>query len=475
MEKFDLAVIGAGPGGYPAAIRASQLGASVVLIEREALGGTCLNWGCIPTKSLIYSSSMFRNMTRSKQFGVYAENPSFDYSAMIRNKNQVVARLRDGVSRLLKANGVTLFPGSASFAGRNRLSVKGGQGRQNIKAANIIIAAGSASIMPDWLPKTRFVADSRMFLDLPELPESLIIVGGGVIGCEFACMTAQLGVKVTMVEILPDILPALDPDISAAVRTNMEDNLGIRIVAGKPLKNIKTGNAGIAGTAGRKQIEADLLLSAVGRRPASHRLALKSAGVTANAQGFIETDDNCQTAAASVYAVGDIAGGPLLAHFATAQGIRTAERIAGIRVSDGLGPVPSCIFTSPEIGTVGLSEREAREQNRAVTVGRFPFAASGKALVAGESEGFVKWIADSSTDQLLGAQAVGPHATELIAEAVAALRFELTADELSRTVHAHPTLSEAWMEAAHAVHGRCIHAPPGARSRAGAGTPLPKR
>ncbi len=460
MEKFDIAVIGGGPGGYPCAIRASQLGASVVLIEKEKLGGTCLNWGCIPTKSLICSASVFRNMKRSEQFGVKAVEISFDYAAMAERKDRIVEKLRSGISQLLKANGVPVIEGTASFAGRNRISVQNGSNSSVIEAANTVIASGSIPLMPKHLPKSPAILDSRDFLELSSLPGSLIIMGGGVIGCEFACMAAQLGVRVVIVEMLPDILSTLDTDVRSEARRHMEKDLNISIVTGNPMEGIEAGKDGVKAQAGGKQIEADMLLVAVGRKPNATVLTPDVAGVTVNPHGFIEIDTFCRTRAATVYAIGDVAGGPQLAHYATAQGIMAAELIAGKARRGSVGVVPACIFTVPEIGTAGFSEQDALKQDRQIIVGKFSFAASGKAMASGEAFGFVKWIADSATGQLLGAQAVGPHATELIAEATAAIRFEITARELARTIHAHPTLSEAWMEAAHAVHGQCIHAPP---------------
>ena len=292
----------------------------------------------------------------------------------------------------------------------------------------------------------------------------MIVMGGGIVGCEFACMAAQLGTSVTIVELLPDILPMLDQDVRAEARRHMERALKIRILTGRPLEELSAGNGGIRGQAGGEKIEADLLLVATGRRPATERLALESAGVKTNTKGFIEADEACRTSAPTIYAVGDVIGGPQLAHLAMAQGLMAAERIAGHPRRGGLGVVPACIFIAPEIGYAGLSEQEARSQNRPVLIGKFPFAASGKALAADETGGFVKWVADASTGRLLGAQAIGSHATELIAEAALAIRFEFTAGELGRTIHSHPTLSEAWQEAAHAVHGRCVHLPPGRKS-----------
>lgn len=462
MEKYDLIIIGAGPGGYPAAIRAAQLGAAVAIVEKEALGGTCLNWGCIPTKTLIASASLYWHMRHAPALGVSIEKASFDYAAMIQHKNQVVAKLCGGIAQLLKANGVTVFEGTASFKIRNRLTVQcNGKESVALEAARIIIASGSSAVLPNFLPKAATVVESRAFLDRTDLPARLIVLGGGVIGCELACMAAQLGVHVTIVEILDDILAMLDADLRADARRYMETQLKIRILTGKPLEQIKAGAQGVKGMVAGEPVEAELLLAAVGRRPVTETLALDKAGLESNDKGYIVVNATCQTKAAGIYAIGDVNGGPQLAHAATAQGFLAAEHAVGPRRTLlRVQVVPSCIFTAPEIATVGLSEQEAKQQNRAVKTGKFHFTALGKAIASGETTGFVKWIADADTDQLLGAAAIGVHATELIATAVTAVQAELTAAEFARTIQAHPTLAEAWMEAAHAVHGQCIHAPP---------------
>ena len=461
MEKYDLIVIGAGPGGYPAAIRAAQLGASVAIVEKEVLGGTCLNWGCIPTKTLIASAALYGHLRHAPALGISVEKASFDYAAMIRHKNQVVAKLRGGIAQLLKANGVTVLEGTAAFMTRNRLAIqRSGKKPVVLEAARVIIATGSSAALPTFLPKAVTVVESRAFLDRTDLPARLLVLGGGVIGCELACMAAQLGSQVTIVEILDDILVMLDADLRAEARRYMETQLKIRILTGKPLEQIKAGAKGVKGQVAGVPVEAELLLAAVGRQPVTENLALDKAGLKPNEKGYIEVNAACQTPSAGIYAIGDVNGGPQLAHAATAQGLLAAEHAVGPRRTLRVQVVPSCIFAVPEIATVGLSEQEAKQQDRAVKTGKFPFAALGKAMASGETNGFVKWIVDADTDQLLGAAAIGAHATELIATAVTAVQAELTATEFARTIQAHPTLSEAWMEAAHAVHAQCIHAPP---------------
>ena len=377
--------------------------------------------------------------------------------------------MRGGVNSLLIANGVKQFTGTASFVDRNTIEIDVDDYQSNggasvpasrITAKKIIIATGSTSAMPGFLPKHERVVESRAFLDINKLPASMIVMGGGFIGCELACMAAMLGVKVTIVELLEDILLLLDADVRREVRAHMEKNLGIRVLTGKALEKISADGKGVKGNFGDETLSADLLLCAVGRKPVTDGLKLENAGLKTTERGFIEADDYCRTKVANIFAIGDVTGKIQLAHYATAQGIAAAENAVQTKLHKHDTIVPNVIFTSPEVGTAGLSEDDAKKQNRAVKTGKFRFAGLGKGIATGENIGFVKWIADATTDQLLGAAAVGPHATELIAEAAAVIRSELTTRELGRTIHAHPTFSEAWMEAAHALHNECIHAPP---------------
>jgi dihydrolipoamide dehydrogenase len=457
MERFDVVVIGAGPGGYPAAIRAAQLGASVAIVERERCGGTCLNFGCIPTKTLIAAAETFARIRHAKAFGVSVSGATFDYSAMIARKDKVVDQLRGGVKQLLTANGVKIFAGSAAFKDRDAITIDGGL---TIGAKRTIIATGSTSATPDFIPRHERIVESRSFLALDRLPASMIVLGGGFIGCEIASMAAMLGVKVTIVELLADILMLLDADLRSEVRAHIEKTLGVRVLTGKPLADILADNNGVRGVCGEETLRADLLLNAVGRKPVTDGLNLAAAGLETNARGFIETDACCRTKAATIFAIGDVTGKTQLAHFATAQGLVAAENAVSGKPHRHATLVPNVIFTAPEVATVGLSESEASVERRPVKTGKFRFSGLGKGLAAGETTGFVKWIADADSERLLGAAAVGPHATELIATATTAIRAEFTARELGETIHAHPTFSEAWMEAAHALRGESIHAPP---------------
>jgi len=477
MDKYDVVVIGGGPGGYPAAIRAAQLGASVALIypaairaaqlgasvaliERDALGGTCLNWGCIPTKTLIASSDLYYRMRHADALGLGADGVSFDYADMVARKDAIVAKLCGGVAQLLKGNKVTVYEGVGSFKGRNRILVANGAERMEIEAGNTIIATGAEPAMPGTLPRHDRIVDSRTFLEREDLPESMIVLGGGIIG-----MAAQLGVRVTVVEMLDDILLVLDRDIRSVLRRYMEKNLGIDVMTGRLLEDVDADGSGVRGRVDDAEVAADLMLVAVGRRPVTDGLAIENAGIETDETGCIPVDEYCQTRAATVYAIGDVTGGTQLAHRATSQGLTAAENACGAGRKKAETVVPACIFTSPEIGSVGLSQQDAKAEGINVKTGKFMFGALGKAMAIGEGAGFVKWIADPDSDALLGAHAVGPHATELIAEAALAVRNELTVQELGETIHTHPTLAEAWMEAAHAVHGISVHAAPKRRPK----------
>jgi len=457
VETFNVVVIGAGPGGYPAALRAAQLGASVALVEREFLGGTCLNYGCIPSKALIHTSDLYAQMRSSGNLGLQADDATFDYAAMAERKDQVVRGLRGGVKQLLAANGVRVFEGIGWFETRKRVVVNSKSGNEAIGAEKVIIATGATSSMPGFLPRHERVVESRAFLDLKSAPARALVLGGGVIGCEFACMLAQLGVQVTIVEILEDIVAFLDADVRRELRRQMEKTLGIRILTGTSLENITADDRAVRGTAGGETLEADLLLAALGRKPVTNELQLENAGVKTNQNGFIEVDDYGMTPMSNIYAIGDVTGGPQLAHAATSQGLVAAQNTCTRSRRKNEKLIPYCIFTSPEVAAVGLTEEAARQQGREVKTGKFNFAALGKAQAIGHPSGFVKWVADARTEQILGAQVIGLQATDLIAEATTAIRAEFTATELAQTIHCHPTLAEAWMEAADVLLGEPIH------------------
>ena len=461
MQEYDVTVIGAGPGGYVAAIRAAQRGAKVALIERELLGGTCLNWGCIPTKTLIAAAEVLTQARHASEFGVHISGEiTADWPAMLARKEKIVGTLRQGIASLMKSNGIEVIPGTGAFVSRSEIEVTAADGARNrIATKSTIIASGSETIMPKFVPRADNILYSRSALEQPRLPESLIVLGAGVIGCEFACLYARLGSKVTLVEMLPEVLPMVDPDVARVVRANME-KLGVRVMTGATMSDIKADGRSVTCSANGETLAAECLLVCVGRRALSETVNAGAARIPLNDKGLIEVDDRCRTPVPGIYAIGDVAGTLQYAHRASAMGIVAANNATGKpdRHSDAL--VPGCIFTAPEIGTVGLTEAQAREKVPAIKVGKFFFSALGRAMVINEARGFCKIVADGATDQVLGVHIVGPHATDLIAEAATAMRLEITAAELGNAIHAHPTLAEAMMEAAHAVHDECIHLPP---------------
>lgn len=460
MKSFDLCVIGGGPGGYVAAIRAGQRGLSVALIEKQHLGGVCLNVGCIPTKTLISGADVYEKALKAAEFGVdISGTVTPNWLKMLERKDDVIGKLRGGVASLLKAAGVTVFSGVATFLGRKEVMVLSGKDAgEKITAKNIIIATGSESLFPSFIPTGPRVLTSTGLLEIKEIPKTLLVLGGGVIGCEFASLFAALGTKVTVVEMLPTILPLIDREVTRLLTNKMKD-AGVTIMTGEAMGNIKTTKTGVSGQVGETTLEADYLLVSIGRKPVTSELNLASAGVKTNERGWIPVDQYCRTNVSGIYAIGDIGGRIWLAHLASAMGISAVENICGNRNEFKYNLVPSCIFTNPEIGMLGLTEEQCKEQNINYKVGKFPFAALGKAMAINETDGFCKIIADAETDQVLGVHIVGPHATDLIAEAGPAMQLEITARELGKVIHAHPTLGEALMEAAHAVHGESAHIP----------------
>lgn len=460
MDTYDVVVIGAGPGGYPAAIRAAQLGAATAIVEREAWGGTCLNWGCIPTKAMIAAVGIARATQQASTIGVRVDGVRVEYSGLLAHKDKTVKRLASGVRMLLQANSVEQVDGEASFVTPDQLMIRGVEGTRWICARRVIVATGSTSVMPPFVPSHPRVVDSRAFLDLRDRPDQLIVLGGGYIGCELACLAAMLGSKVTIVELLQDILLLLDADLRAEVRRSMERDLGIRVLCGQAAESVQAGESGVRVKVGDATLEADCLLVAIGRRPMTEGLHPERAGLQVDERGYLRADGWNRTRVSSVYSVGDVNGGPQLAHVATSQGLLAVAHALGRRPLPNETVVPGVIFTYPEVALVGMTEAEAAQRGLAVRAARFPFAALGRAIAAGEANGFVKWIADVQTGRLVGAAAVGPHATDLISEAAVAIRAELTAEEIGRTIHPHPTYGEIWMEAAHVLEGHPVHIPP---------------
>ena len=461
MQEFDVLVIGGGPGGYVAAIRAAKNGAKTALVERKEFGGTCLNIGCIPTKTLIAGVDVYHKARHAMEFGVKISGEvSPDWEAMLARKDSVIKTLRGGIGSLLKAAGVTVFKGHGAFTGRKTVKVVDGEGGEveEITANKIIIASGSETLVPGFIPKGKRVITSTELLSIPEIPKSLLILGGGVIGCEFACLFAELGTKVTIVEMLDSIMPNIDRETSRVVAAQMQ-KMGIEIMNGKPLGDLKADDKGVSGKVGDLTVSADYLLVSIGRKPALEGMNLAASGVKTNERGWIPVDSSCRTNVPGIFAIGDATGSWQLAHAASAMGVVAADVACGKKNAFDGSLVPGCIFTSPEIGSVGKSQEQCDKEGIETRVGKFPFAALGKAMAINETVGFCKIIADAKTDQILGVHIVGPHATDLIAEACPPLHLEITAKELGKAIHAHPTLGEAMMEAAHAVHGESAHIP----------------
>ena len=461
MQEFDVLVIGGGPGGYVAAIRAAKNGAKTALVERKEFGGTCLNIGCIPTKTLIAGVDVYHKARHAMEFGVKISGEvSPDWEAMLARKDSVIKTLRGGIGSLLKAAGVTVFKGHGAFTGRKTVKVVDGEGGEveEITAIKIIIASGSETLVPGFIPKGKRVITSTELLSISEIPKSLLILGGGVIGCEFACLFAELGTKVTIVEMLDSIMPNIDRETSRVVAAQMQ-KMGIEIMNGKPLGDLKADDKGVSGKVGDLTVSADYLLVSIGRKPALEGMNLAASGVKTNERGWIPVDSSCRTNVPGIFAIGDATGSWQLAHAASAMGVVAADVACGKKNAFDGSLVPGCIFTSPEIGSVGKSQEQCDKEGIETRVGKFPFAALGKAMAINETVGFCKIIADAKTDQILGVHIVGPHATDLIAEACPALHLEITAKELGKAIHAHPTLGEAMMEAAHAVHGESAHIP----------------
>ncbi|HKI37603.1 MAG TPA: dihydrolipoyl dehydrogenase [Gemmataceae bacterium] len=464
-ERYDVIVIGAGPGGYVCAIRAAQLGMKVACIDRRpSLGGTCLNVGCIPSKALLDSSEHYAfSRGRLARHGVQVADVKLDLAAMMSRKDKVVKGLTDGVAFLFKKNKITPVLGSARLGRPGQVVVKGPKDEAVLEAAHVVLATGSE---PASLPALAFdgvhVVSSTEALAFDKVPEHLIVVGGGYIGLELGSVWSRLGAKVTVLEFLPRLLPLNDREAADALhkalaRQGLTFHLDTKVTAA----SVQGGQVIVNAQAGGKEVHfpGDRVLVAVGRRPYTAGLGLKEAGVqTDERSGRVQVDDEFRTSVEGVYAIGDLIAGPMLAHKAEEEGIALAERLAGRKTHVNHDAIPSIIYTHPELAAVGLTEEQVKDAGREYRVGKFPFAANGRARCLDETDGFVKVIADAKTDRLLGVHIVGPWASDLIAEAVSVLEFAGSSEDIARTCHAHPTLSEAVREAALAVDGRAIHA-----------------
>ncbi len=459
-KKFDVAVIGAGPGGYVAAIKAAQMGKQVALIEKTSLGGTCLNVGCIPTKTLIANAHVLRQIQHAADFGIEIGSVSVNYGKMKTRKDAVIEKMRKGLEGLLQSNSITIIRGHAEFLSPREIKVKG-ENNEVLFANQTIIATGSAPLdIPAFPCDHEKVFNSTSILELTSLPKSLAIIGGGYIGCEFASLFAELGVKITILEALPSIL-SLQGKVVAETMTRAFSKKGIEIQTGVFVEGIDQTNSGVSvRLKGKEALCFDAALVAVGRKIISDNIGLDKAGVKVSDKGAIVVNDKMETSAQGIYAIGDVTGKFLLAHVASHQGIVAAANACGGSAHMHYDAVPAVIFTLPEVATVGLTQEQAEEGGHVISIGKFPFQALGKSVASLEVEGFAQVISDKKTGQILGAQVIGHEAASLIAEIGLAMTNELTLASIIDTIHAHPTLPEAWLEAALLANDTPLHFPP---------------
>lgn len=457
MSNYDTIVIGGGPGGYVAAIKASQLGQKTAVIEKEHLGGVCLNWGCIPTKSLLRNAEIVNLLKEGKTFGFSFDNLTVDYSVAQKRSRKVSQRLVKGVGFLMKKNNIDVIEGAGKLKSAGEVEVNG----QVYTAKNIIIATGARARS---IPGVEIDGDKLLTyhqaLELLEAPKSIIVVGAGAIGMEFAHIFHSYGATVTVVEMLPNVLPLEDEEIGQEVEKQF-GRVGITVKTGTKVEKVQTNASGVEISVTKngqaEMLQAEKVLIAIGVAPNSENLGLETVGVKTE-RGFIQIDDNMATNVAGIYAIGDVTGKLALAHVASAQGIAAAEAIAGHTPRPfNYRNMPRCTFTHPEVSSVGLTEAQAREQGYDVKVGKFPFQPNGKALGLDDNIGFVKIVAENKYNEVLGVHMVGPHVTELVAGPTGMIGLETTLEELAHTVHPHPTLSEVVMEAAHVALGQAIH------------------
>ncbi|MHC4261358.1 MAG: dihydrolipoyl dehydrogenase [Planctomycetota bacterium] len=454
-------VIGAGPAGYVCAIRLAQLGQEVTVVEREALGGTCLNVGCIPSKALIAAGSLKHKLGEMETMGLKVSGVELDVEKLIAWKQGIVGKLTGGVGILLKNHGCKVVYGTASLVNKNTVRVDGKDGSQDLACDDIVIATGSVPLPIPGFDFGKHVWSSTEALAPAKLPKHLLVIGGGYIGLELGMMYSKLGVKVTVVEATPAPLPGQDPDCVKIIQRSMK-KMGIDFVANAFAKGYEVKGAKKTVTVETKdgkqqQISCDQILCTVGRKPYAEGLGLEKVGVAMAERGFVKVDKHMRTNIPNIYCIGDIAGQPMLAHKGSKEGLVAAAVIAGQNEEYDVRCVPAVIFTAPEMASVGMQEQEAKDAGHEIAVGQFPFAASGRAMSLMETEGFVKIVADAKTDEVLGVHMVGPEVTELIAEATLAIEMGATTEDIARTIHAHPTLPEAMMEAAEAVHKMAVH------------------
>ncbi len=463
-DLFDVVIIGSGPGGYVAAIRAGQLGLKTALIEKDKkLGGTCLHRGCIPTKSLLYTAELYSHILHAAEMGIDLTNPTVNWAQAQKHKQKVVDKGAAGIDFLMKKNKVTVVKGHGRITGKGKVEVTLTEGgKQTLETKNIILAMGS---VPKSLPNVpvdhKRVMNSDSVLEIEKIPKSIIVLGAGAVGTEFASVFAHVGSETTIVEFLPNLLPIEDIDLSKELEKQFKRLRKIEVMTSTRVEKVETGAKGVKVTvvagAETKVLEAEILLSAVGRSPVTNDAGLDKTNLVLD-RGFIKVDANQRTSEPNVFAIGDITPYPMLAHVASAQGIVAVEFIAGKNPPPiNYDLVPSATYCYPEVASVGLSEKKAKERGHDVKTGVFPFSAITKASISDEGFGLVKVVSDKKYDEVLGVHLIGPHATELLAEACVALKLETTTEEITRTMHAHPTLSEIIREAAEATMGHAIH------------------
>src|SRR5262245_18995996 len=463
-KSYDVIIIGSGPGGYVAAIRAAQLGMTVLVVEKEPrLGGVCTLWGCIPTKALLHTADLLEEARHGGEVGVAAREVRLDMPAALKHKEKIVRQSTNGVSYLMKKNRVEVVSGFGRLLGSGRVSVAGADGAETVYSGkNVLVATGSTPrTLPGMDTREKTILPSTGMLEMTEVPKSLVVIGSGAVGVEFASMYARFGSKVTIIEVLPRIVPVEDEDISRELAASFKRQ-GIAIYPDTRVERLTRSEVGVelvARSAGDKTetFRAEKVLMAVGRRPLTDNIGLEAAGVATD-KGYIKVDAMMRTAVPGVYAIGDVLPTQALAHLASQEGVVAVEHMAGKNPRPiNYHQVPGCTYRSPEIGSIGLTEATARERGYDVVVGKFPFPAIGKARILNQASGFVKIVAEKKYDEVLGVHLIGPAATELIAEACAAMKLEATSEELVNTIHAHPTLSEAIHEASEAVSGHAIH------------------
>ena len=460
---FDLIVIGAGPGGYTAAIKAAQLGMKTAIVEKnQALGGTCLNVGCIPSKALLSSTELFHEA--QKQFGshgISADGLSMDVSKMMKRKDDIVRKMARGIDYLMNKNGIERLAGMGRIASANKVEVTRDGGSQKLNAKHILIATGSrVASLPFLEIDGETILSSDHAIALGEVPESMVVIGGGAIGLELGSVWARLGTAVTVVEFLPRIASAFDEDITLALQKLLQKQ-GLKFHLGTGVESAEKNNGGVRLTAAKGdkklELEAEKVLVAVGRNPNTEGLGAAEAGVELDERGCIKTNAEWQTSVPGIYSIGDVVAGPMLAHKAEQEAVAAVERMAGQAGQVNYNAIPSVIYTSPEVAAVGLTEVEAGEKGHEVVVGAFPFQANGRAVAGGHADGLAKIIADKASNRVLGVQILSANASELIAEAVLLMEFGGSAEDLARTIHAHPTMSEGLREAAHIAIGEPLH------------------